>query len=89
MLLFLDFDGVLHPAIGGRIDFCHRQLLEDWLILNQEVSIVIPSSWRQMMSMEELKGFFKPVLRDRVVSKCLNSSKNGRLEFPRHEEIME
>ncbi len=44
MILFLDFDGVLHPVnnyVGGKTDFRRLPLLEDWLREYQEVHVVI------------------------------------------------
>lgn len=46
MILFLDFDGVLHPAVRGKVPFCHTPLL--WQILRAcpEVKVVFSTSWR-------------------------------------------
>lgn len=46
MILFLDFDGVLHPAVRGRVPFCHTHLL--WQILRAcpDVNVVFSTSWR-------------------------------------------
>lgn len=57
MLLFLDFDGVLHP--NGLDDelFCRVSLL--WKILRTcpEVNVVFSTSWREMYRFEEMVGF--------------------------------
>lgn len=56
MILFLDFDGVLHPetALSTRADFQHRPLL--WRILREvpEVKVVFATSWRNSHTLEEL-----------------------------------
>lgn len=56
MILFLDFDGVLHPetAISTRVDFQHSPLL--WRILREvpEVEVVFSTSWRISHTLEDL-----------------------------------
>lgn len=68
MILFLDFDGVLHPY-GCSVDklFCHLELLQDWLRARPQVDVVIASSWREAHPFEELRGFFDDDLHDRVL----------------------
>lgn len=58
MLLFLDFDGVLHP--NGCSDdtlFCRVNLL--WQILRAcpDVNVVFSTSWREIFSLEEMVAF--------------------------------
>lgn len=58
MILFLDFDGVLHPEIPGRReDFSCRQHF--WQILRAcpEVAVVFSTSWREVHAEEELIKF--------------------------------
>lgn len=56
MILFLDFDGVLHPetALSTRVNFQHLPLL--WKILRAvpEVEVVFVTSWRKTHSLDEL-----------------------------------
>jgi hypothetical protein len=56
MILFLDFDGVLHPeiALSTRRDFEHLPRL--WKILRAvpEVQVVFATSWRTSRSLDEL-----------------------------------
>lgn len=56
MILFLDFDGVLHPetALSTRVDFQHLPLL--WKILRAvpEVEVVFATSWRNSHTLDEL-----------------------------------
>lgn len=56
MILFLDFDGVLHPesALSTRKDFEHLPLLWKILRLVPEVSVVFATSWRTSRSLNEL-----------------------------------
>jgi hypothetical protein len=58
MLLFLDFDGVLHPYTCGDKDvFCRAELL--WRILRAcpNVEVVFSTSWREIFSFEEMVIF--------------------------------
>ncbi len=58
MILFLDFDGVLHPEIiGAPDDFVCRQHL--WKILRTclDVNVVFSTSWREMHTVQELIDF--------------------------------
>lgn len=56
MILFLDFDGVLHPetALSTRVNFQHVSLL--WQILRSvpEVEVVFATSWRTSHTLDEL-----------------------------------
>ena len=58
MLLFLDFDGVLHPN-SGRDEgvFCYASRL--WQILRAcpEVKVVFTTSWREYFSFEDMIAF--------------------------------
>lgn len=67
-VLFLDFDGVMHPE---RCDvdkyFCRRELLEAWLRLRPSVVVVISSSWREAHSLDEIQSFFSEDIGPRVV----------------------
>ncbi|MDP1593531.1 MAG: HAD domain-containing protein [Gallionella sp.] len=58
MILFLDFDGVLHPeVIGAPDDFVCRMHL--WKILRTcpDVNVVFSTSWREMHTVQELINF--------------------------------
>lgn len=72
MLLFLDFDGTLHPEQPSRranadYYFCRLPQLEGWLRLRPGVEVVISSSWREVHPLDELVGYFSEDLRSRVV----------------------
>lgn len=68
MLLFLDFDGVMHP-VGCTIDryFCHAHLLEGWLRQRPGVDVVISSSWRETYTFDVIESFFAEDLQQRIV----------------------
>lgn len=91
MILFLDFDGVLHPAnepVGADTDFCRVPLLEAWLKENTEVSIVISSSWRDLMTLDQIRQKFSEDLRARVVDVCPKLQWGKEYAFKRHAEIL-
>jgi hypothetical protein len=92
MILFLDFDGVLHPVgnrVGGETDFSCLPLLEDWLRDHPKVNVVISSSWREEMDLETLLHIFSKDLHQRIIDKCPIVNANPHPpEFWRYEEIM-
>ena len=57
MILFLDFDGVLHPLQRSEPDFCRLPLL--WKILRAcpHVEVVFSTSWREIYRPEEMIEF--------------------------------
>lgn len=70
MILFLDFDGVLHPARSmapGELLFCRLPLLESWLRERPGVDVVISSSWREAHPLDELVSYFAGDLKGRVL----------------------
>jgi hypothetical protein len=63
-VLFLDFDGVLHPAggpPGTSLPFEWTVILAMTIAPFKDVHIVIHSSWRENFSEQELWGFLEPV----------------------------
>lgn len=69
MLLFLDFDGVLHPLnTTNTADlFCRSSLLEDLLRRVPWVEVVITSSWRDTRTLEQLRAMFNPDIALRII----------------------
>ena len=57
MILFLDFDGVLHPTLRGEPDFCRIHLLWEILRTCQDVDVVFTTSWREIYEFGELVQF--------------------------------
>jgi hypothetical protein len=64
-ILFLDFDGVLHPDGAGL--FSKLGLFEEYLSKMPEAEIVISSSWRETNSLEDLKANFSASLHGRII----------------------
>lgn len=67
-ILFLDFDGVTHPD-PCRKDrfFCQLPLIEDALRDLPHVEVVVSSTWRFDHTLAELRSYFSPDLRPRVI----------------------
>ena len=70
-VLFLDFDGVLHP-FGGGVDALFRQmhLIHRVLEQNTDLRVVVHSSWREVHDDDELSNFLfhdRPDLADRFL----------------------
>ena len=67
-VLFLDFDGVLHPD-GAEVDqlFCHIPMLERALRQVEDLDIVVSSSWREVHPLDEIREYFSPDIGCRVV----------------------
>ncbi len=58
MILFLDFDGVLHPETGDESDlFCCRPVLWEILRARADVDVVFSTSWRESYPPEALLDF--------------------------------
>lgn len=65
--LFLDFDGVLHPAWGNSLpEFVHVRALAQALE-GRSCEIVISSTWREHYPLARLKQFLLPELAGRVI----------------------
>lgn len=90
MILFLDFDGVLHAASNHATpqeQFIRLPLLENWLRAHLDVDIVISSSWREDMEFEALVQLFSEDLRHRVIGKCPIIPLTEDMNYYRFEEI--
>ncbi len=64
-LLFLDFDGVLHPCTAGTFVYLDR--FQDFLSKHPDLCVVLSTTWRLDYPWEELLAFFSPDLRARFV----------------------
>jgi hypothetical protein len=83
-VLFLDIDGVLHPGNGADgCLMCSAKQLEDALS-DHELRIVISSSWRFHMELEEIVERLPAGIADRVVD-ATGDAHIGR--WPRFNEI--
>lgn len=77
MILFLDFDGVLHPEyVPGMTPGRHRVNLDYWSCLpafeavirrHPNWKIVISSTWRERRSLDELRAPFSPDIAARII----------------------
>ncbi|WP_341678729.1 HAD domain-containing protein [Niveibacterium sp. SC-1] len=66
MILFLDFDGVLHSMQSLEL-FTESHRLGPVLARFRELEIVISSSWREDYSLEQMLGYLPPEVADRVI----------------------
>lgn len=72
MILFLDFDGVLHPEYDGmavpkEVAFCHLPRFEAIMRDFPAVEIVISSMWRYYFPLESLRERFSEDIRARII----------------------
>lgn len=71
MILFLDFDGVMHSTVQADEDprrtFTHVPRLAAWLEAWPQVDVVISSSWRMGHSQRRMVRLLGPVIGRRVV----------------------
>lgn len=90
MILFLDFDGVLHPRAPGKRLFSNLARLEAMLREFEFVEVVITSTWREDMPFDKLQELFSPDIRPRIIG----ATPVMEIEFPagpagsRQEEIL-
>lgn len=93
MILFLDFDGVLHPepCYDQEKLFCHLPKLEKVLIDFPQVRIVISSTWRETRTIDTLRDFFCVEIRHRIIGVTPSwrdyPELMDRIGFQRHVEI--
>ena len=66
-VLFLDFDGVLHPNNNSKANlFIHRNHFEEVMRSVPKIDIVISSSWRLHYEFDYLKQLFSPDIAARI-----------------------
>jgi hypothetical protein len=97
MVLFIDFDGVLHPRPGPDRDsepFCSLHLLEGVLRRAPDAEVVISSSWRERHGIDEMREYFAEDLRERIVGftplfgRDFDATVSSLRQFPRHAECV-
>lgn len=91
MILYLDFDGVLHPGdvylqdgaprlmVHGAL-FMWAPILETALLACPEVEIVLSTSWVQKLGLEFAQAALTPTLRRRVVSATWTTEEAAQYE---------
>ena len=69
LILFLDFDGVLHPDPPSSQHplWCCASLLSEWLDRHPDVGVVVSSTWRKGRTVEQLKMLLPPAIGTRVI----------------------
>ncbi|HEY4370690.1 MAG TPA: HAD domain-containing protein [Burkholderiales bacterium] len=90
LILFLDFDGVLHPVGGAE----PRRRMEKLPLLETllrepacaDVGVVISSTWRVLYNTAQLRSGFSPDVREHIVD-CTPELEEHHTPFRRHEEI--
>ena len=65
-VIFLDFDGVLHPTTHGSNLLSQLPLLEK-AIEAHDCALVISSSWRFHMEIDALKNHFSPAIQNKIM----------------------
>lgn len=81
IILFLDFDGVLHPIpTGDQGVFYHLERFEELLCSHPRLDVVVSSSWRLTYPWDEIKGFFADDLQERIIDKTPNIPGGSRYE---------
>lgn len=68
MLIFLDFDGVMHRTGRDCIPFEHLDAFESILREHPHVKVVISSSWREVFDLEHMReGYFSADIQSRII----------------------
>ncbi len=91
MILFLDFDGVLHPD-PPQPDQRLRSLPRLVAILRDhpQVEVVITSLWREHLTLDQLREIFPADLRERIIDVTPIADRiDGWLPARREGEILE
>jgi hypothetical protein len=87
-ILFLDFDGVLHPTSASPEELFTKsnELVKFLLPFRHDCKIIISSSWRLHYSINELKELISPELGEMVDGKTGDPFIG---QWPRYNEIKE
>lgn len=97
MILFLDFDGVLHPQHDGEptpVDrvFCHLTRFEAVMRDFPNVEIVISSTWRYQFTLDQLRARFSPDIAARIIDTTPQTERHLESQYlpaRREEEILD
>jgi hypothetical protein len=95
MILFLDFDGVLHPeTLSDKNYFSNVDLFEKTIANQPELKIVISSTWRLKHDLAEMQNYFSKETASRIIDITPEFSKiikcpDDLVAYSRHAEINE
>ncbi|MCX9158613.1 HAD domain-containing protein [Niveibacterium sp. 24ML] len=67
MILFLDYDGVLHPLNKKEAKFCRTDLLDAFLVEHPRIEVVLSTSWRQIFPLPALLDMLPSTIAERVI----------------------
>ena len=89
MILFLDFDGVLHGL--GRPIFEHLPRFEAILREFPYVEVVISSSWREQFPLDKIREFFSEDVQPKIIgtTPVITAKWPPYLRYVRHQEIQD
>lgn len=93
MILFLDFDGVLHPQFEGIPTpadqlFCHLPRFETVMRDFQKVQIVISSTWRYQFSLDQIRTRFSPDIAAQIIGTTPETDQDAYIPDRREQEIL-
>lgn len=89
MILFLDFDGVLHAVSQPNSKpFDLLPKLELFLFEHMHINAVISSAWRYEMTLDQLRELFNPMLRERIIDTTPKDVPCPKDKHWRHAEIL-
>jgi hypothetical protein len=98
-ILYLDFDGVLHPGAARALDlkfkkrtniedlFENAPLLEKLLTPYPLLNLVLSTSWVETFGLEQSIEMLTPGLQTRVIGATFNSAQRPPIGTSRYEEI--
>lgn len=89
MILFLDFDGVLHGFTRGKLFTCLARF-EKIILDYPDIKIVFSTSWRFNQSFEKLVGYFDYRIRHQFigVTPTVQEPWPPYVKHERHKEIL-
>jgi hypothetical protein len=87
-ILFIDFDGVLHPKGSGTDDhFSHLPRFEKIVREHPALRIVISSTWQDAYSIKTLRRVFSPDVAQRIIGGTRSVNPEREAE-DRYEEML-
>lgn len=90
MILFLDFDGVLHELDRSMGLFSREEHLAHVLRDYPQIEIIVSSAWRQDYTLQNIRTFFLTDLRNRIVgvTPTFDIHDAGDISGSRYREIL-